>query len=314
MKKAFTLIELLVVIAIIAILAAILFPVFAQAKLAAKKTSGISNIKQMGTAMNIYLADADDLFPMGWSIRSSGTHRFSTIHPTPAGSIGNGWDTPEIIAQTRTQWANSIQPYVKNWDMYEATGQTVAQVPGEVFTGLVKPADVGLSYNGFLHTYSATAVDLPSTVPLVWSGVGSIKMRGRSAVNPSMFCLGTGTCRFSPGGPPLDDFGPANYSLFFGFGNFEPSYKIWTYGSGSNGGGVVYARTDSSAKYQRAGTVEGPDQWHLSANRDPYAFQTNNGRNFAYWATNDGDCENLTNDNTGGGYRYVCFFRPDRIN
>ncbi|RYG26829.1 prepilin-type N-terminal cleavage/methylation domain-containing protein [bacterium] len=63
MKKAFTLIELLVVIAIIAILAAILFPVFAQAKAAAKKTSSLSNVKQLGTALNIYGADADDMSP-----------------------------------------------------------------------------------------------------------------------------------------------------------------------------------------------------------------------------------------------------------
>jgi prepilin-type N-terminal cleavage/methylation domain-containing protein len=65
MKKVrgFTLIELLVVIAIIAILAAILFPVFAQAKLAAKKTSDISNLKQNMTATFLYAADADDLIP-----------------------------------------------------------------------------------------------------------------------------------------------------------------------------------------------------------------------------------------------------------
>jgi prepilin-type N-terminal cleavage/methylation domain-containing protein len=63
MKKAFTLIELLVVIAIIAILAAILFPVFAQAKLAAKKTADLSNMKQNMTAVLIYSNDADDLIP-----------------------------------------------------------------------------------------------------------------------------------------------------------------------------------------------------------------------------------------------------------
>jgi prepilin-type N-terminal cleavage/methylation domain-containing protein len=60
--KGFTLIELLVVIAIIAILAAILFPVFAQAKAAAKHTSNLSNVKQVGTATFMYTADYDDVF------------------------------------------------------------------------------------------------------------------------------------------------------------------------------------------------------------------------------------------------------------
>jgi len=63
MKKGFTLIELLVVIAIIAILAAILFPVFAQAKLAAKKTTDLSNLKQFGLAAMMYSSDSDDYFP-----------------------------------------------------------------------------------------------------------------------------------------------------------------------------------------------------------------------------------------------------------
>jgi prepilin-type N-terminal cleavage/methylation domain-containing protein len=62
-RKAFTLIELLVVIAIIAILAAILFPVFAQAKEAAKKTTCLSNIKGIQTAMVLYQTDSDDGFP-----------------------------------------------------------------------------------------------------------------------------------------------------------------------------------------------------------------------------------------------------------
>ena len=63
MKKAFTLIELLVVIAIIAILAAILFPVFAQAKLAAKKSAGLAQQKQIGTALQMYASDYDDGIP-----------------------------------------------------------------------------------------------------------------------------------------------------------------------------------------------------------------------------------------------------------
>lgn len=59
-KRAFTLVELLVVIAIIAILAAILFPVFAQAKAAAKQTGEVSGLRQLGTAVSLYLADYDD--------------------------------------------------------------------------------------------------------------------------------------------------------------------------------------------------------------------------------------------------------------
>lgn len=73
MKRAFTLIELLVVIAIIAILAAILFPVFAQAKAASKKTASLSNVKQIGTAFHIYVQDYDDMTPSLWGGVPGGT-------------------------------------------------------------------------------------------------------------------------------------------------------------------------------------------------------------------------------------------------
>ena len=65
-QKAFTLIELLVVIAIIAILAAILFPVFAQAREKARAVSCLSNLKQIGLACMMYVQDYEETYPSGW--------------------------------------------------------------------------------------------------------------------------------------------------------------------------------------------------------------------------------------------------------
>lgn len=93
MQRAFTLIELLVVIAIIAILAAILFPVFAQAKEAAKKTTCLSNSKQIGTAMQLYMGDYDD------------------TTPTILGARG-GNKSYEL------DWYVQLFPYTKSFDMY----------------------------------------------------------------------------------------------------------------------------------------------------------------------------------------------------
>ncbi len=79
-RRAFTLIELLVVIAIIAILAAILFPVFARAKVAAKKTVTISNLKQVSLASMIYMGDYDDLTPPLFTFNP-----LDTAYPTSQG-------------------------------------------------------------------------------------------------------------------------------------------------------------------------------------------------------------------------------------
>ena len=100
-SKAFTLIELLVVIAIIAILAAILFPVFAQAKAAAKKTQCLSNNKQIGTSLMIYAADYDDYFPT-WS-----EYWYSYYIP-PVG--------PKFTDSVTRYWDAKLHPYVKSGD------------------------------------------------------------------------------------------------------------------------------------------------------------------------------------------------------
>lgn len=319
-KSAFTLIELLVVIAIIAILAAILFPVFAQAKEAAKKTQALSNIKQMGTAANIYMADYDDVISHAWSRRATGTHRYGIAHPAPQNVIvGGGWDVAGVPETVATGYHVAIQPYMKNTQMMQSPSQQRGTVSGEVFTSGVQPWEVGLTMNGLLHTYSGTAVGAVSTVPLFWTGTGNVKRYGRASHNPSMVCgtTWTGDCRFNPGGAPGDPTIAAGLvTQSFSFRGLGPAFRVWTFG-GLQGGGQMFVRVDSSAKYQRVGIAADPNV-NLAANQDPYARVTDGGEGmgsgFSFYATNDNRCDQITTANTSGGYRYHCFFRPDREN
>lgn len=122
LKRAFTLIELLVVIAIIAILAAILFPVFAQAKLAAKKTAGLNQVKQIGLAVNIYLADYDDVL-MPYRFGASGG---PVINPNYLKWVASGdsraatWDAQGANTKSAVFFSDMLEPYHKNNDLWKA--------------------------------------------------------------------------------------------------------------------------------------------------------------------------------------------------
>jgi prepilin-type N-terminal cleavage/methylation domain-containing protein/prepilin-type processing-associated H-X9-DG protein len=126
-RTAFTLIELLVVIAIIAILAAILFPVFAQAREAARRAACLSNTKQIGTAMMMYVQDYDETTPSAF----------------------------DYVGGARVDVFMVLQPYIKNTDVFFCPDRT-DQSPGCAF---VVPSNyptpsarcVGYGYNwGFL--------------------------------------------------------------------------------------------------------------------------------------------------------------------
>jgi len=97
-RRAFTLIELLVVIAIIAILAAILMPVFAQAREAARATMCRSNLKQLGTAVAMYVQDYDEAMPFNYHYLTGG---------------GQLW-----------WWEDDVQPYVKNWNVFQCPSKS----------------------------------------------------------------------------------------------------------------------------------------------------------------------------------------------
>jgi prepilin-type N-terminal cleavage/methylation domain-containing protein/prepilin-type processing-associated H-X9-DG protein len=106
-NTAFTLIELLVVIAIIAILAAILFPVFAQARAKARQTACLSNLKQLNLGFQMYIQDYDETFPY-WSWGQSYSGASTATSP-------NATITPNHF---ESLWINAIYPYVKNNQVY----------------------------------------------------------------------------------------------------------------------------------------------------------------------------------------------------
>jgi prepilin-type N-terminal cleavage/methylation domain-containing protein/prepilin-type processing-associated H-X9-DG protein len=107
-RSAFTLIELLVVIAIIAILAAILFPVFSKARAKARQAACISNLRQLGTALNMYATDYDDKLP--------------ALNPVP-GVVPNfqwtfSWHNDPFGLPCLANLVNSLNPYTKNYGIW----------------------------------------------------------------------------------------------------------------------------------------------------------------------------------------------------
>jgi prepilin-type N-terminal cleavage/methylation domain-containing protein/prepilin-type processing-associated H-X9-DG protein len=159
--SAFTLIELLVVIAIIAILAAILFPVFAQARAKARQAACLSNMKQISIGLMMYTQDYDEVLAGndGSPGDQGGTNAAGTQNPL-------GFMEPD--PQVRRNWARDIQPYIKNLQVYVCPNAIPRSSfsAGSGYAETNVPGGGNLSYliNGITSTKALAVIPAPADI------------------------------------------------------------------------------------------------------------------------------------------------------
>jgi prepilin-type N-terminal cleavage/methylation domain-containing protein/prepilin-type processing-associated H-X9-DG protein len=246
----FTLIELLVVIAIIAILAAILFPVFAQAREKARAISCVSNIKQLATAFNMYVQDYDEVFPL----RSPGPGTEQTWFTQPPDARAGD------PALRSVYWITSTNPYAKNYQIWRC--------PSAPATTFIDPgANAKINYwsyhfNSLMGAYPLAGVNAPVQVPLIWEGYGKAASSVFSLNNP--YDRDNGATR--PWPAVYQDPGTTCVSRF-GMWTFGKDFRIHT-------NGTNFAYVDGHAKF---GRLVGDYRTH------PFASLSADGTGFTFW-------------------------------
>ncbi len=310
-RSGFTLIELLVVIAIIAILAAILFPVFAQARDKARAASCLSNEKQWSLAFLQYAQDFDETWPLGQSFRGpagSETWRSASVIPVP-----NDWRgdlVPGYLAGNAAVWSSSLYTYIKSYGVYTCpSGVELPFAGGGLNTEYAAAATAGktlinasYTYNGLLHQLPVADVRQPADCPLLWEGNGQGAGKGYTISNPTLDCRANTSrtdCVYKPyipapgksgtcGGPGGDTDTTGGNSIMF-----NKNYTGWVHSKGTN---WVYA--DGHAKWRRVGAQLAPADTNPLV--DPETQYDAKGFSTSYWAAP-----------VNGGQCHASLFRPD---
>ena len=268
-QKGFTLIELLVVIAIIAILAAILFPVFAQAREKARQATCVSNMKQVTLSTLMYIQDFDELWPQTVVTDYPGQRIVINFFVTPVDRIPPA--SPASLARRATFWSNAIQPYCKNFGVYNCPS-----CPADKIFGPTKNDDqypIALTLNGYLNAWAEAATPAPAIVPAFTVGFGKRNVPGFGNIFPLPANTG-------PKGDCALDYTRQNLYHFERNGNnctvgctwdITADVTWWIHGQGEN-----HSYMDGHAKWLR----------HPSAN-SAWASTDNQGRPINIWISGD---------------------------
>jgi prepilin-type N-terminal cleavage/methylation domain-containing protein/prepilin-type processing-associated H-X9-DG protein len=235
-NSGFTLIELLVVIAIIAILAAILFPVFAQAKMAAKKSVSLSNTKQLALSFYMYTNDFDDTLPYEQA------NPYGIGETAYAGPYTNGALDPTA----ETNWSRGVFPYVKSYGVFQDNVLLKESNDGwgcYESNGKASEFCSSYAYNGIASGKSSTAIPGPATTIVISEYDNS----GKTALTQPTLAYYTG----APGG----NGATVNHAWDGIDGIFQAEGYPGGPANTEANGGANFGFSDGHAKYMAKSTV-----------------------------------------------------------